>query len=124
MEHSLFVLLIFSRLKAKRALSEAKKSIKGTKYTPFHARNRNEPLDQGFLNYGSRPRMGSPKIILGSQNKLAFCALCRKTLKIPVVPRNFWKKLWLLHCNRQIRELGTKINKLELDFFLPLYLSS
>ena len=54
-------------------------------------------LGQGFLNYGSRPQMGSPKIILGSPNKLAFCALCRRCLKIPVVQQNFWKKLWLLH---------------------------
>ena len=50
-------------------------------------------LAPGFSNYGSRPQTGSPKIILGSRNKLPFCALCRKTLKIPVVPRSFWKKL-------------------------------
>ena len=44
-EHSLFLLLIFSRLKSKPALSGAKKSIKQTKNTPFHARCGNEPLD-------------------------------------------------------------------------------
>ena len=34
----------FSRLKSKRALSEAKKSIKQTKNASFHARSGNEPL--------------------------------------------------------------------------------
>ena len=44
MEHSLFLLSIFPRLKSKRALSQAKKSIKQTSNTPFHARSGNEPL--------------------------------------------------------------------------------
>ena len=76
-------------------------SSKGGRFPWFcsHASNNcwQDDLSQGFLNYGLRPQMGSPKIILGSRNKLAFCALYRKTLKIPVVPRNFRKKLWLLH---------------------------
>ena len=49
-------------------------------------RDFNYYLDRGFSNCGSRPQMGS-------RNKLAFCALCRKTLRIPVVPRKFLKKL-------------------------------
>ena len=40
-EQSLFLLLIFPRLKLKRALSKAKKSIKQTKNTLFHARSEN-----------------------------------------------------------------------------------
>ena len=40
-EHSLFLLLIFSRLKLKQALSKAKKSIKQTKNNLFHARSGN-----------------------------------------------------------------------------------
>ena len=40
-EHSLFLLLIFPRLKLKRALSKAKKSIKKTKNNLFHARSEN-----------------------------------------------------------------------------------
>ena len=43
-EYSLFLLLIFPRLKSKQALSEAKISIKQAKNTPFHARSGNEPL--------------------------------------------------------------------------------
>ena len=42
-EHSLFLLLIFPLLKSKRAQSEAKKSIKQTMNTPFHACSGNEP---------------------------------------------------------------------------------
>ena len=38
-----FLLLIFPRLKSKRALREAKKSIKQTKNNVFHARSGNEP---------------------------------------------------------------------------------
>ena len=53
-------------------------------------------LDQGFLNYGSR-------------NKLAFCALCHKTLKILIVPWN------IAHVIGKLENLGTKIDKLELD---------
>ena len=43
-EHSLFLLLVFPRLKLKRALSKAKKSIKQTKNNFFHARSGNGPL--------------------------------------------------------------------------------
>ena len=43
MKHFLFLLMIFPRLKSKRALSEAKKSIKQTKNTLFHACSENEP---------------------------------------------------------------------------------
>ena len=42
MKHSTFLLLIFSRLKSKRAVGEAKKSIKQTKNGPFRARSGNE----------------------------------------------------------------------------------
>ena len=42
-EHSLFLLLIFPRLKLKRALCKAKKSIKQTKNNFFHARSGNGP---------------------------------------------------------------------------------
>ena len=44
MEHSFSLLLIFPHLKLKRALREAKKSIKQTKNTLFHARSGNKPL--------------------------------------------------------------------------------
>ena len=44
-EHSLFLLLIFPRLKLKRALSKAKKSSKQTKNNLFHTRNGNGPLE-------------------------------------------------------------------------------
>ena len=43
MKPSLFLLLIFPGLKSKRALSEAKKSVKQTKNAPFHARSEYEP---------------------------------------------------------------------------------
>ena len=59
--------------------------------------------------------MGSPKIILGSRNKLAFCALCRKTLKIPVVCGTFGKNYGYCTCNGKSENFGTKIDKLELD---------
>ena len=68
-----FFFYIFQRLKSKRPLSETKKFNK-TKNALF----------QGISNYGSR------KKIWGLQNKLAFCALCRETLRIPGVPRNFY----------------------------------
>ena len=42
-DHSLFLLLIFPRLKLKQALSKAKKSIKQTKNTLFHTRSGNGP---------------------------------------------------------------------------------
>ena len=42
-EHCLFLLFIFPRLKLKRALSKAKKSIKQRKNTPFHAGSGNGP---------------------------------------------------------------------------------
>ena len=44
MEHSLFLLLIFSRLKFKQTLSEAINSTKQTKNIPFPARSGNKPL--------------------------------------------------------------------------------
>ena len=40
----MFLLFIFTHLKSKQALSEAKKSIKQTKDAPFHARSGNVPL--------------------------------------------------------------------------------
>ena len=62
MEHSLFFLLIFPRLKSERAQS---KKINKTKNTPFHARSENEPLGlqqsiwRGFenrvSNFGNLP---------------------------------------------------------------------
>ena len=52
-EHSLFLLLIFPRLKSKRALSKAKKSRKQTKNAPFHARSGNEPQEQCHLEFST-----------------------------------------------------------------------
>ena len=42
-EHSFFFLLIFPRLKLKRAVTEAKKSTKEKKNALFHARSKNGP---------------------------------------------------------------------------------
>ena len=42
-EHSLFLLLMFPRLKLKRKQSKAKKSVKQTKNNLFHARSGNGP---------------------------------------------------------------------------------
>ena len=44
-EHSLFLLIIFPRLKS----NSSKKIKKQAKNTPFHARNGNEPLHVNFF---------------------------------------------------------------------------
>ena len=56
------------------------------------------------------------------RNKLAFCALCRETLRIPGVPQNFLEKLVYVqpaviieHLIDKSEDLGTKIDKSELD---------
>ena len=64
----------------------------------------------------SRLRMGSPKIILALRNKLAFCPLCRKTLKIPSCAAELLEKIKVIaHVIGKPENSGTKIDKLELD---------
>ena len=71
MKHSLFLSLIFPRLKFKLALSEAKKSIKQTKSALFHARNGNQSSVSKQQATGAYTTVGSTKGLknLIEQNK-------------------------------------------------------
>ena len=73
-------------------------------------------LGQGFLNYGLQPQMGSPKIILGLQSKLAFMCFVPQNFENPSSTAELLEKIMVIaHVISKSEYLGTKIDKLELD---------
>ena len=73
-------------------------------------------LEQGFLNYGLRPQMGSPKIILGIAKQIGILCFVPQNFENPSSAAELLEKIMVIaHVIGKSENLGTKIGKLELD---------